>query len=123
MIRTLTQRCFLVLSMLAMLGLVAAVPLGSALAAEKTSMAAADNAAADMPCHKPVKSKKPCPDCPQQKTCPEGAACMVKCFQQLSAVLVKSFIIAMPMTTASILLPDAAPAGAFPSPPLRPPIV
>lgn len=109
--------------MLAMLGIVAAAPVGSAFAADKTGMTMTDHAAADMPCHKPVKSKKPCPDCPQQKTCPEGAACMVKCFQQLSAVLAKSFIIEMPLITVGILRPDVAPAGAFPPPPLRPPIV
>lgn len=110
--------------MLAMLGLVAAVPLGSAVAADKAgiSMATTDHAAVDMPCHKPVKSKKPCPDCPQ-KTCPEGAACMVKCFQQLSAVLAKSLMFAMPLTARAVRLPDVAPAGAFPPPPLRPPIV
>ncbi len=122
-INVLAHRCFIVLSMLAMLGIVAAVPVGSAFAADKAGTAMTDHADAEMPCHKPVKSKKPCPDCPQQQTCPEGAACMVKCFQQLSAVLVKSLIIAMPLTTAGILLPDAAPAGAFPAPPLRPPIV
>ena len=122
-IKALAHRCFLVLSMLAMLGIVAAVPVGSAFAADNSGATMADHAAADMPCHKPVKSKKPCPDYPQQKTCAEGAACMVKCFQQLSAVLVKSLIIAMPLTMAGILLPDAAPAGAFPAPPLRPPIV
>jgi hypothetical protein len=109
--------------MLGMLGVVAAVPVGSAFAADMASMAMTDHAAAGMPCHKPVKSKKPCPDCPPQKTCPEGAACMVKCFQQLSAVLSNNLILGMPLTTAGILRPDAAPAGAFPPPPLRPPIV
>ena len=123
MIKAIANRCFIVLSMLAMLGIVAAVPVGNAFAADKAGMAMTDHAAADMPCHKPVKSKKPCPDCPQHKTCPEGAACMVKCFQQLSAVLAKSLIIAIPLKTGDILLPDAAPAGAFLPPPLRPPIV
>lgn len=122
MIRTLTQRCFLVLSMVAMLGIVAVVPIGSIFASGKRSMAMADHAVADMPCHKTIKTKKRCPDCPQ-KTCPDGAACMIKCFQQLSAVLAKSLVFSKPLATAGIIRPDVSPASGFPPPPLRPPIV
>ncbi|MGQ0457233.1 MAG: hypothetical protein ACT4OU_09240 [Hyphomicrobium sp.] len=121
MIRKLAQRCFVVLGMLAMLGMIAAVPLGSALAGEKAGMAATEHGAGDMPCHKPVKSEKPCPDCPE-KACPDGVACMVKCFQQLSGVLSKSPAFAIPVIEVGALAPDAPPPRASPAPPLRPPI-
>lgn len=122
MIRSAAHRCFVVLGMVAMLGCVAAVPLASALAGEEAGMSTPDHAAGDMPCHKPVKSENPCPDCPQ-KDCPEGAACMVKCFQQLSAVLTKSAVFTIPVTMTGRLRPDVAPPSASPAPPLRPPIV
>ncbi len=109
--------------MVAMLGLIAVIPIASALAGEKAGVAMTDHAAGeDMPCHKSVKSEKPCPACPE-KACAEGAACMVKCFQQLSAVLTKGLAFAFPVTTPSLFSPDPAPPRASPAPPLRPPIV
>lgn len=108
--------------MLAMLGLVAAVPLGSALASHKPGMAMTDQSGGEMPCHKPVKSQNPCPDCPE-KTCPKGAACMVKCFQQLAAVLSKSSAFAAHVIKVGALAPDIEPPEASRAPPLRPPIV
>lgn len=108
--------------MLAMLGIVAAVPLGSVLAGENAGATMTDHAAGDMPCYKPVKSEKPCSDCPQ-KACPEGAACMVKCFQQLSAVLTKAVVFGIPAFTTGVLERGSAPPLRSLAPPLRPPIV
>ena len=121
-IRSINHRCFIVLSMLAVLGMVAVVPLGSTLAGEKVGVVTSDHSSGDTPCHKPVKSEQPCPDCPQ-KSCPDGAACMVKCFQQLSAVLPKALVFKIPASKTGVLAERFAPPLRSLSPPLRPPIV
>lgn len=67
--------------MIAMLGMVIAMPLTSTYALAMAGKAHTTAATTDkMPCHKPAK---PCPDCPQ-KVCPDIGTCLVKCFQTMS---------------------------------------
>jgi len=94
----LSQRCFFILSMVAMLGALVSLPLTAtyalAMSGKMTAMTMEpahhmDMSAAKppMPCDGPVKH---CPDCPQ-KVCPDMSSCLVKCFQPLSPLAEAQF--------------------------------
>ena len=105
--------------MVAMLAMTAVVPFTSAIAGQRSGTVAAKH---EMPCHKLIKSTQSCPGCPE-KACADGAACMVKCFQQLSAVLAKEWAFAIPVITVGVAVPDTGAPRTSRAPPLRPPIV
>jgi hypothetical protein len=73
--RRFAKRWFSVLGMMAMLGMLLAVPVSSNAALAMSVQAVSVAAAGEMPCHEPAK---PCPECPP-KGCPGTAACLAKC--------------------------------------------
>ena len=69
------KRCFFALGMIAMLGMLLAVPVSSNAALAISVQAVSMAAAGEMPCHQPAK---PCPECPP-KGCSGTATCLAKC--------------------------------------------
>ncbi len=114
------QRWFVVLGMVAMLGALIVMPLTStyALAMSGTTLATS-MAMDDMPCHKPGKS---CPDSPQ-KACPNMVACLVKCFQPLSAPVAEARLHDPVLSSRMLPAPPQVAAGSLVPPLLRPPRV
>lgn len=114
----LVQRWFLVLGVLAMLGAVFVFPVTSAFAATNAT-SAGSMSMGDTPCHKPLK---PCPECPQ-KSCPNMAACLVKCFQNLSALPTEVRLDRKTVSARVLPPPSLVTASSLIPPLLRPPIV
>jgi hypothetical protein len=112
------QRWFLVLGMVAMLGAIIVVPVTSALAAANTT-SASSMGMGDTPCHKPAKS---CPDCPE-KSCPSLSACLVKCFQKLSALPTEARLDRTTVSSRVWPAPSLVTASSLTPPLLRPPSV
>jgi hypothetical protein len=78
------KRWFFALGMIAMLGMLLAVPVSSNAALAMSAQAVAMDAASEMPCHEPAK---PCPECPP-KGCPGTAACLAKCANAIPSLVV-----------------------------------
>jgi hypothetical protein len=117
--KRLFKRGFVILGMVAMLAALVYVPLSTASVLAIASAPHMQASTGEMPCHKQAKH---CPDCPQ-KSCPDTAACLAKCFQSFSAPVVdetaRTFVASTRLRPALSRVPDTS----FISPLLRPPSV
>jgi hypothetical protein len=123
-------RWSLVLSLLALFGALAAVPLANTYALAMTATAqvgtpsnetrqASSGTTAALPCHKPGQ---PCPNCPQ-KVCPDMSTCLVKCFQTLAPLVAEARLY---VTMRGLRMPQAPQQASHDTsipPLLRPPSV
>jgi hypothetical protein len=120
------QRWFVVLGMVAMFGALMAVPMTASYAlamagktAATVSKVSMPAAAAEMPCHKPMKH---CPDCPQ-KVCPEMGSCLLKCFQTLPQSVAEARLQRDVIDQRVMPAPTRVTPGSLIPPLLRPPSV
>jgi hypothetical protein len=113
------KRWFFALGMLAMLGMLLAVPVSSNAALAMSAQAVSADAASEMPCHEPAK---PCPECPP-KGCPGTAACLAKCASAMPS-LVSDHVLDAETQPGAIPPGFARVAKTLTTPPLlRPPSV
>lgn len=123
MIKRHWHRRFILLSMLAMLGVVLNVPVSSSVALAMGMGSQAIDAQADaMPCHKPAKPSNPCPDCPQ-KHCQDMSMCLAKCFQQIAAPRSDRHLRKAFATSKHIPVPSRQLTSTLVPPLLRPPSI
>ncbi len=117
------QRWFVMLGMVAMVGSLLVGPLASTtVQAAAASATLHTDASADMPCHKPAKPSKPCPNCPQ-KSCPDMGNCMVKCFQFVFSPVSEEETFGSPEPSQFTPAASQVTSGALTPPLLRPPSV
>lgn len=115
----LAKRWFTGLSILAMLGMLLAVPLASNTTVAMVEITGVTETGGDMPCHKPAK---PCPDCPQ-KSCPGTAACAAKCAHTVTSPVADQDVQGAGTDLPRSLAAQQAVTASITPPLLRPPIV